>query len=271
MKDLLVAHDAGGAEILCAWLQTEDGSAHVIAEGPAARIFMRESFSLLHPESVNIASYDRVITGTSCGARLENQYLELARRCGIKSIAVVDHWLHYPERFQNCGYPTLPDEIWACDTSALALVRQCFPDLHVVLQPNWYWEKIRSRVKPGLPAHWLIALENRQLRGQTWRESLDAALEWLSAKEQVVQVVVRPHPIMKSTEIEDYISGKHHQFSCTVSQADLVEDLSACESVLGYQTTVLALARVCGKRAVSLVRGDERLVVPLSGIDRPFH
>jgi hypothetical protein len=270
MKNLLIAHDAGGAEILCAWLQATGEKADVVAEGPAARIFSRESTPVLNPDAVNITAYQRLITGTSYGARLENQFIELARSKGIFSIAVLEHWLHYQERFQNCGYLTLPDVLWVCDQHAQAMALNLFPDAPVKLQPNWYWEKIRSQVTPGKPGHWLLALENRQPRNETWKNSIDAALNWLSHSTRVEHLTVRPHPIMEPAAIQDYlVELGNRNLDCKISAHSLVEDLSSCEAVIGYQTTVLALARVCGKRAVSLVGGDEKLTIPLDGIELP--
>lgn len=269
-KNLLVAHDAGGAEILCAWMQATGEKADVVAEGPAARIFNRESIPILNSGAVNLTTYQRLITGTSYGAPLENRFIELARSKGIFSIAVLEHWLHYQERFQNCGYSTLPDEFWVCDQYAQTLASKIFPDVPVKLQPNWYWEKIRSQVTLGQPGHWLLALENRQPRGETWRNSIDAALDWLGHTPNVKHLIVRPHPIMEPSVIHDYLMGlENRKFDCKVSTHSLIEDLSSCEAVIGYQTTVLALARVCEKRAVSLVGVDEKLTIPLERIELP--
>jgi hypothetical protein len=269
--NLVVSHDAGAAEILCAWLQTTGEKADVIAEGPAARIFTREAIPSINPHDLNITHYQRLITGTSYGARLENEFIESARKHGVKSIAVLDHWLHYPERFQNCGYWTLPDELWACDVQAQSLARKLFPSTPVLLQPNWYWEKIRSQVTTGQPGHWLLALENRQPHGQTWKNSIDAVLDWIDSSANIKHLIVRPHPTMEASSIQDYLAGLGgRNFRCGISTASLVEDLSVCEAVIGYQTTVLALAKVCGKRSVSLVGGGEQLVIPLVGIELPF-
>lgn len=284
MKSLLVAHDAGGAEILCAWLsscvqQSGFGTAlpssvgdwGVVATGPAARIFQRESIPVLSVEAVNITDYERIITGTSYGATLENEFIERAKNREVKCVSVLDHWLHYPERFFNCGYQMLPDELWACDSSAFCLAENFFPEVSVILQPNWYWEKIRGQVTPGCSGHYLIALENRQIRGQTWRDNVDAALHWLSLQKHVLHVTIRAHPTMEQSEIERYLANKGQlPFNASASHGNLIEDLSSCFCVVGYQTTVLALARVCGKRAVSLVNIDEQLVIPLAGIEQPF-
>ena len=270
MKNLLVAHDAGGAEILCAWLQATGEMADVVADGPAARVFSRESIPILNSSTVNIADYQRVITGTSYGTQLENRFIELARSKGIFSIAVLEHWLHYLERFQNCGYLTLPNELWVCDQYAQALADKLFPDVSIKLQPNWYWKKIRSQVTQGQPGHWLLALENRQPRGETWRDSIDAALAWLSQSSNIKHLTIRPHPIMEPSAIHDYLVGtESRNFDCEVSTQSLVEDLSVCEAVIGYQTTVLALALVCNKRAVSLVNGNEKLTIPFEEIELP--
>lgn len=165
----------------------------------------------------------------------------------------------------------LPHELWACDSSAFCLAENFFPEVSVILQPNWYWEKIRGQVTPGCSGHYLIALENRQLRGQTWRDNIDAALHWLSLQKHVLHVTIRAHPTMEQSEIERYLANKGQlPFNANVSHGNLIEDLSSCFSVVGYQTTVLALARVCGKQAVSLVNIDEQLVIPLAGIEQPF-
>ena len=58
------------------------------------------------------------------------------RKEAQRTVAVIDHWVHYEARFQRDGLRVLPDEIWVCDAEAYALAQASFPGHDIRLQPN---------------------------------------------------------------------------------------------------------------------------------------
>lgn len=275
MKSLLVAHDAGGAECLSAYFEAFSDHQHqfdIYAEGPAIAVFQREGHTLLtaKPE-LQGASYGFVLTGSSMGSALENQMLIAARIAQIKSATLLEHWLHFEERFHNCGQLVLPDEIWVTDAGAQAQAAAIFPQVPILIKENWYWKKLKRLVRPGVDGQWLFALENRSHLGLSWLDSLNELWRWADCN-RISHLIIRPHPTMQDSEtiyrISEYLD-KHRRGQ--LSNRELVADLSQVSGVLGFQTTVLALAVVCNKRAVSLIDASESLVIPFAGIELPNH
>src|SRR5450631_1883069 len=97
----VVAHDAGGAEILSSLLRRMPGRHLLVVEGPARKVFDRK-LGPVQPtelaEAIEQASW--VLCGTSWQSDLEWRATELARNAGKRCIAFIDHWVNYPERFQ---------------------------------------------------------------------------------------------------------------------------------------------------------------------------
>ena len=59
-----------------------------------------------------------VITGTGWSSDLEHQARKLAFSRNIPSVAVLDHWVNYRERFKRNGTSQLPGELWVSDAEA---------------------------------------------------------------------------------------------------------------------------------------------------------
>ncbi|GFK94851.1 hypothetical protein NNJEOMEG_02699 [Fundidesulfovibrio magnetotacticus] len=152
-KTLLVAHDAGGAELLSAWQAEHAGQGvflHVV-DGPARRIFERD-FGPMPPADLTVMDRlepgDLVLTGSSLGADLERRAIARARERGLPCACFLDHWDYYAERFGPPGswLEALPDEIWTPDTYARDLaLRTGFPSARVLLQPNPLQARLRRQ------------------------------------------------------------------------------------------------------------------------------
>ena len=127
----VVCHDAGAANLILAGL--EAGWARewrVCAEGPA-----RRRFSNLFPDHAVCASLAEalrdaaaLLSGTGWASSLEHEARRLAGEMGVFSVAVVDHWVNYPDRFVRNGEQVWPDEFWVTD----ALARSRYQGLELI-------------------------------------------------------------------------------------------------------------------------------------------
>ena len=82
MRTAIVAHDAGGAEILSSWVRRQGRAAqHSLAlAGPALKVFERKLGVIENlPLDQALAKADRVLTGTGWQATLERDGLEIGR------------------------------------------------------------------------------------------------------------------------------------------------------------------------------------------------
>jgi len=151
-KVLLVAHDAGGAEILSAWYVNNLNlfQFKYILSGPAKKIFMRDH-SGISQSSLDIISElgidDFIITGTSLENDLERKAIAKARELGVRSISFLDHWDLYRERFgdEYNWKDNLPDEIWVGDNYSYEYaIKEGFPRDVLKLVKNPYFEAIEA-------------------------------------------------------------------------------------------------------------------------------
>lgn len=113
---LVVAHDAGGARALIPVvqeLQRAGASAEACVGGPAASIWRRECPSVppveirddvsLPEVDVLLARHrpDILLSASGLYNRLEHTFRLAARRRGIPTVAVLDSWLNYGDRFER--------------------------------------------------------------------------------------------------------------------------------------------------------------------------
>ena len=73
-----------------------------------------------------IADSDWLLSGTSYSSNLEIRAIELARANKKKSVAFLDHWCNYTDRFKREGKMFLPDEIWVGDEEAYKIANKEF-------------------------------------------------------------------------------------------------------------------------------------------------
>ncbi|MBF0301103.1 MAG: hypothetical protein HQK51_20515, partial [Oligoflexia bacterium] len=88
---LIVAHDAGGGEILSAWIKAKQQKDRLkiftfLLEGPAIKIFQKKisSLTIISRESINkkyLSTFDLVLTATSWACDLEKVILLKSKDC----------------------------------------------------------------------------------------------------------------------------------------------------------------------------------------------
>ncbi len=273
----VVCHDAGGANQIAAMLQTYRWKPEwVIAEGPAAIIWQRH-----FPDTPRRSGLPRptgeaaIITGTGWGSDLEHHAREAARMAGIRTIAVMDHWTHFRERFVRHGREVLPDEFWVVDEDAEKMARALFPGKMVILQPDCYGEREAALVEPvrdTTPSTLLYLLE--PIRADWGRnepgefQALRFFLESLPALGLLPSTAIhlRPHP---SEAPEKYLAflRDSEAFPVHLASGSLSEALSRCRWVAGCQTYAMTLALRTGRKVFgSLPPWAPACVLPHQGI-----
>ena len=137
----VVCHDAGAANLVFAWLRewAEAGlldkhEFKVLLEGPAIKAWQLGPVPLLqmqlHTElSSALTGCQSVLTGTGWASSLEHDARQLAATLHIPSIAVIDHWVNYTQRFERDGVVVLPNQIWVSDSYAVELATKLFKNV----------------------------------------------------------------------------------------------------------------------------------------------
>ncbi len=144
---LIIAHDAGGAEVLSSYVRRTGLRCLYVLQGPARKIFERKLGNIeTLPLDEAIRQADWVLCGTSWQSELEFDAIKLARALGKRSVAFLDHWVNYRERFERKGELNLPDEIWVGDPIAAELAGKIFDLTPIRLVENPYFMDIREEV-----------------------------------------------------------------------------------------------------------------------------
>lgn len=269
----LVAHDAGGAELVSSYARQRHLDCACALSGPAVKVFARklEGISLMSLEQA-ISEGDWLLCGTSWQSDLEWRAIQSARNCGKRSVAFLDHWVNYSERFVRDGKTCLPDEIWVGDSIALDKARSIFPETPVSLVPNPYFMELKEELAAlrriprqghdGLDVlyvcepvgeHALRAHGDARHWGYTEHEALRYFLSNLPALEAPVRrIVIRPHP----AEAPDKYRWACKEFDLPFEfgqKMPLLEEIMACDVVVGCASMALVVALLAGKRVVSCI------------------
>jgi len=288
----VVAHDAGGAELLANFINRNDlrqGSFAI--EGPAVSIFRRVlgEFQVAALEDV-LQRSDWILTGTSWQSDLEWRAIRLARALGKRTVSFLDHWLNYKDRFVRLGEQCLPDELWVADRHAFQIAERAFPGTAIKNVGNPYLEEIAERVcrqtkafKSGQAQRVLIVTEPVSVHafkqhgdamhyGYTEFEAVElmlARLPQILCGSPLERIVVRPHPSEPLNKYQ-YLIENSEGFPVVVRKdGDLLDEILESSIVVGCETMALIVALAAGRRAISCIPGAGRpCVLPHENIER---
>lgn len=273
----VVCHDAGAANLIFGWLKVEGAiTARAFMQGPAANLWR-----LTFPERPLCGSLEEsldgaqsLLSGTGWASALEHQARRLAYMRRIRSVAVLDHWVNYSQRFEREGQVQWPDEVWVGDADALMLAQQALPGLPTRQLDNLYLaEQVRSIGSPPGNGTVLVVLEpvrNTWGRGQEGEfQALDYMFEHLGQlwPAGVAQVLLRPHP---SESADKYrASLTRHPLTILDTSPDIATAISRADIVVGVESFALTIALAAGRPVYSsLPPWAPPLRLPQNGIQQ---
>lgn len=265
----VVCHDAGAANIILSWMRahavTHAQAARdwrLLAQGPAAKLWAERSVPLARlcqniDEALEGAAV--LLSGTGWASDLEHEARRQAKVRGIKTIAVIDHWVNYKERFIRQGEIVLPDEIYVTDDYAFREAERCFPDLPMQIKPNLYLDESVSQISP-LPCsenEVLYVLEPiradwcKQPAGEF--QALDyfvANIDKLGITREA-KIRLRPHPSDAPGKYDEWLAS-HHELNAVLDDSPtLVSAIGKAAWVAGCETYAMVVALLAGKKVVS--------------------
>jgi hypothetical protein len=270
----VVAHDAGGAEILSSYVKRLPAESRTgflfVLEGPARKIFRAKLGDVREIGLAEaIAAADRILCGSGWQSDLEVRAIRIARAQMKPSTVFLDHWVNYQERFVRDGRADLPDEIWVGDPIALVRARAAFAGLPVALVENPYFldiaDEFRVRHQPapdtssvlfvGEPVreHALRQHGNERHWGYTEEEALAYFLDHLDALPQPVdRVRVRPHPAEPAGKYAALVKSKGHAVEMSTGRT-LFDDIASCQWVAGCNSMAMVAGLVAGRRVLCCI------------------
>jgi SAM-dependent methyltransferase len=277
-KILLVAHDAGGSEVLSAWFRKnrDNSDIYCCLEGPAVTIFQRDhqkikTASLEFIET--LSGNDMVITGTSLESSLERDAVRASKKAGIFSVSFLDHWDLYESRFEQNeqGEFTLPDEIWVGDKYALRLAEKIGLKTDIVLKDNPYFSYIKEQSENftgkvkynilyiGEP----VSIKFKETFGETadlYDDELTIMSKFLKdLKEHQFKGVlkVRLHPRESISKYDFLFKEFSDSFQIDIADQNetLLKNIQEAEVVVGIESMGLVIANISGKKVFSYRTG----------------
>jgi len=266
----IVAHDAGAANHILAWLQSghiSQSHIRLCLDGPAKQLFNRSTIKWTN-NSLDKVFFDApiLISGTGWASSLEHDAREIAQSKGLKSIAVIDHWTNYQQRFIRNDRQVLPDIVWVVDEYALSIAQQCFSHVQIILQPNDYLsqqvqEIIRLKEKQQ-KTEGLVLFLMEPIR-QPWNDSqipseIQAFKYFIEHKSSLNltadnQIIIKPHPSDPEGKYDALIL-KYKSLQLSIDSSSSLSSLIAgAEVIIGCQTYAMVVALAAGKRVISAI------------------
>lgn len=263
----IVAHDAGGAEVLSSYVARHRIPCNFVLAGPAPKIFEQKLGPVpLTPLQDAIQICNSLLCGTSWKSELEWQAIAAAQAAGKPAIAFLDHWVNYRKRFLRSEVEHLPDRIWVGDEAAEKLARINFPESLVQRVPNPYFEDIRDELvelelatgpidRSVLRVLFVCSpvRDQASVLGYTEIEALRYFYSNRSVLgKPVVSLVIRPHP---SEEPGKYspIAAEFGEWVCLGGDKPLLQEILESDVVIGCGSMAMVIALVAGRRVISAI------------------
>jgi len=274
----VVAHDAGGAEVLSAYMKKQGiKKAAYYLRGSAADIFKEKG--LISSSYVFDPAWDDrtgyLFASMSWKDDIALRMTREAKRRGIPAELILDSWYDYSRRFGAPGRSwkdNLPDRLTVCDDVAEGIARRQRLDSYCSINKiaNPYLEEIltayvlnghRKKARDNYllflsspiseaRAHRLNELSGTKLSGMDLIKDVLAV-----CNKKGITVKVRLHPSEKSACIDPY-AGLGAGIESADIKNSLLDDLSGAKYVVGFCSMALVVAALLGKTAVSFAKGD---------------
>ena len=254
----VVAHDAGAANLIIAWLKAWKWPVRPCFQGPAFKLWEQAfpSQPVFATPKAAMQGCVSLLTGTGWASTLEHDARMEGHVCGLRVAAVIDHWVNYPQRFERAGDIVFPDELWVADEWAAQIARQALPHLQIRQFENLYLKTQVSQVGPppgdGTLLYVLEPVRNDWGRGVEGEfQALDYLLVHLNSLEPtpIRRILLRPHPSDPVGKYDRYLNaGLNIELDCST---DMAKALCQADVVVGVESFALTLALAAGRAVYS--------------------
>ncbi|APC05338.1 hypothetical protein AOC10_01735 [Polynucleobacter asymbioticus] len=254
----VVAHDAGAANLIIAWLKVWKWPTRVCVKGPALRLWERHFPGCSSCQTIEEAldGCSSLVTGTGWASQLEHDARQIGHDRGLYVAAVLDHWVNYLPRFERDGKIVWPDEIWVADRWAEDIASRTFPGLIIRQFENFYLRDQLTQIAPP-PANGTLLYVLEPVRTR-WGRDLDGefqALDYTLLRLEAIwpnrinRIILRPHPSDLPGKYDSYLSIDRRIEIDKV--ADISQAISQADLVVGVESFALTLALAAGRPVFS--------------------
>ncbi len=276
----VVAHDAGGAEIISSYIRQNNLQCNYMLDGPARQIFSRKLGPIdTMPLEQLVASSERFFCGTSFSSEIEWRTMGLARDSGKHCVAFLDHWINYRQRFVREETWNFPDEVWVGDDIAAKLAAEVLPEVEIKTVSNAYFIDIRKELAlmPARPREGKGAIrilfacapvrEGAQALyndPRYWGYTEEDALRYFLSNtdclgDRIEQIAIRPHP-KEEPDKYDWAKSAFDLPIVTGSDDSLLAQVVDSDIVAGCATMAMVVGLLANKRVVCCIPPGGRTV-----------
>lgn len=271
----VVCHDAGACNVILPWLQDRTSQVRAVMQGPAQRLWRSRFGDAPLCDSVEEALEGArlLISGTGWATSLEHDARVWAHQRGVRSVAVIDHWVNYPERFVRNGRTQWPDEFWVTDPEALDVARGHFPSERVHCHPNLYLAEQTAAVPPLGDGDQALLYVMEPMRND-WGRGIAGewqALDWFmthrvaSGIPATTPIRLRPHPSDEAGKYTAWLAI--HPAVQLDGNATLAQSLQGARWVVGCESYALVVALAAGRTVLcSLPPWAPKCRLPQAGL-----
>jgi hypothetical protein len=271
---LIVAYDAGGAEILSSYVRQNNQRDYLfVLDGPAIKVFEKKiGLVIISDLQEALLKANWCLCSTSWQSDIEWRAIKQAQTLGVRIIAFIDHWINYSERFVRDNIWHLPDEIWVGDEYARQVAQKIFCNMPVSLVYNPYLKDIKQEltylkskepdkcnignilfVSENISGHALLQYGDKSYFGYTELDAFDFLLKHLDCLELTNKsIVIRPHPSDEKDKYDDFLRQYPHDIQVS-EESSLLIDILKAEIVVGCQSMALVVAFLAEKRCFSCI------------------
>ena len=284
-KILFSACDAGSANYLIPVLKQLPLQFKVFAQGPAASIFENAGidFQFVAPCSwENLCEVGEsllkheifrfVVAGTSWGATVDKAIIQAAQKYHIPSVAIIEHWNLYRERFSRLENGNLiesdlflPNQIWVNDEIAKnqAIEAGLSVDrLIAVGQPflEFQYHQLCKK-KKRIQNQQIVFVSERIREDFVKGSSIDRKYDEYSVLESLCKVfdfskyelIIKLHPQEDKNKYQNLVS--HNSQIKTIKQCDIFELILTSKKFLGMASMLLIEAALVRNDVFSFMPG----------------
>ena len=264
----IVANDAGAAAQIFAWLNSgflNISECKFCLDGPAAALFkiQQPKVKLFSLNDVLVGA-KTLLSGTGWSSSLEHVARLKAKNNGIKSVAVIDHWFNYKERFIRENVEILPDTIWVSDKYAYREATKCFPFIDVIEQRNDYMlEQVKQinshKVKKNKKFINILYLLEPIRDSWVGKEVLGEfqALDFFTKSitklnlSKKFSIILKPHPSDPKNKYDQWLNDTNIPNINIEEKKSLSSLIAWSDVVVGCETYAMVVALSANKRVIS--------------------
>lgn len=276
MSVAIVCHDAGGAEIIsCLSLRLKLKCKYALF-GPAFPIFQRKIEGIAN-QTIGDAldGAELLVCGTSSPSTYELDAIALAHSRGIMSIAILDHWINFRERFLVANQLIIPSEIWVVDEAAEEIALKILPEASIRLIENPYREDFLEKlavmqeesidnsqnknyqtilyVTEPTSEHAKRKYGDARYWGYTEQEAFKYFIDNIKVvTPNAVRVIVRPHPSEYLIKYDFALTAQGVEIVIRKDR-DLLAEIAEADIVAGCNSMAMVAGTWAGRRVVCCI------------------